>query len=115
MSHDSRTLWFNPEKKCWEWQETRTETRQTDRQPSKPKRWISPNHAKSVSQSYARAHVRGPLTDKKITKYEKLGRYTAEYREARRKAMKEKQQGPRLRREGGCVEVEPGRWIYSPL
>lgn len=111
MSTESRTLWFNPHRKCWEWQETRTETRQHERPPKKPKRWTHPNHNKSVSQSYARAHVRGPLTDKKIAKYAKKGLYSAVVKQAR----KELAQKVQAARQGGFVEVSPGRMIYSPL
>lgn len=77
------------------------------------KRWISPFHARGTgTATFSRAHIRGPLTDRKIEKYRKLGRYSAEYREARREAMSKRHT---IKRRGAFVEVEPGRLIYSPL
>lgn len=75
-------------------------------------RWTSPFHGNLRSVNFSRSHISGPLTDRKIEKYRKLGRYTAEYREARRVAMEKKGM---LKRMGGFIELEPGRFIYSPL
>jgi hypothetical protein len=74
-------------------------------------RWIHPCHAQALrGQNLLRFSVLGPLTDKAIEKYRQQGRYSAEYREARRTSMQNK----RVRRHGAFVEVD-GRMIYSPL
>lgn len=54
--------------------------------------------------------IRGPLTDKKIARYQKRGFYTAEFKEERRKYAAQK----RVKRRGNFIENE-GRLIYSPL
>lgn len=59
------------------------------------------------SWNTTRMLVRGPLTDRKIAKYAKLGWYSAEYREKRRAKM-DKRPHKNFR------EVE-GRLIYSPV
>lgn len=55
------------------------------------------------------AILRGPLTDRKITRYAKQGFYSEEFREFRRKTMQKKS-----RRQGNFVQTD-GRFIYSPL
>ena len=54
--------------------------------------------------------MRGPLTDRKIAKYQKLGYYSAEFREARKELQARKR-----KRKGNFVESEDGRLVYSPL
>lgn len=53
---------------------------------------------------------RGPLTDKKIEKYRKLGYYSNEFRQARKDLMKRKQE----KREGNFRVEKDGRMIYDP-
>ena len=54
--------------------------------------------------------ILGPLTDKKIAKYQKLGYYSAEFKEARKELQARKR-----KRKGNFVESEDGRLVYSPL
>jgi len=57
-----------------------------------------------------RVMMRGPLSDKKISRYAKEGFYSAEYRQARRERMAQKAN----KRRGNFVEVE-GRMVFSPV
>lgn len=58
-----------------------------------------------------KAIMRGPLTDKRLARYIKLGYYTPEAQLARR----EWRQKAKTRRRGDFVEMEDGRLVYSPL
>lgn len=55
--------------------------------------------------------VRGPLTDRKIARYIKLGFYSSEFRAARKVIQARKVR----KRSGNLVYAEDGRAIYSPL
>jgi len=55
---------------------------------------------------------RGPLTDKKIAKYDKAGWFSAEFKEARKRLMVKKQSA-RARRDGN-FDIVDGRMIYRP-
>jgi hypothetical protein len=61
--------------------------------------------------------LRGMLTDRKIAKYKAAGFYTAEYREARKKAMAKKafayNAAKTFERKGNFTEIA-GRLIYTP-
>ncbi len=57
--------------------------------------------------------IRGPLTDKKIAKYQKQGWYSEAFKEARRELMNKKRSG-KLRREGSFVR-DGDRMLYNPL
>jgi hypothetical protein len=52
----------------------------------------------------------GPLTDKKIAKYQALGYYSEEFREARRKLASIR----KAKRQGNFTQIGD-RLIYSPL
>jgi len=54
---------------------------------------------------------RGKLTDRKIAQYEKLGYYSAEFRQARRDLQERKR---KRRREGSFDVTDDGRMIYNP-
>ncbi len=58
-----------------------------------------------------KAIMRGPLTDKRLDRYTKLGYYTPEARQARSEWRKK----ATIRRRGNCIEMEDGRLVYSPL
>lgn len=60
----------------------------------------------------ARLMRRRPLTDKQIRKYEALGYYSSEFRDARR-ALQDRKSASRARREGNFDLVD-GRMIYNP-
>ena len=52
--------------------------------------------------------ARGPLTDKQIDRYAKVGWYSAEFKKARLEIMKAKE-----RRDGNFL-LQDGRMIFSP-
>lgn len=58
--------------------------------------------------------IRGPLTDRKIKKYEKEGWYSSEFRELRRKKMAHKKWVYHNERIGNFFECD-GRLIYNPI
>lgn len=62
------------------------------------------------SWNEAKLTGKGPLTDRKIDSYIKLGRYSAEYRQKRKELMEKK----KLNRKGNFVERD-GRLVYCPL
>lgn len=57
---------------------------------------------------------RRALTDRKIAKYESLGYYSAEYRQARRDLQARKRAGAASRRSGNFDVADDGRLIYRP-
>ena len=57
--------------------------------------------------------IRGPLTDRKIKKYEAQGWYSAEFKQARKAKMENKRIKTHLRRVSNFFEHD-GRLIYSP-
>lgn len=61
--------------------------------------------------------VRGPLTDKLIAKYRKMGYYSSSFRAARRELWKSKLKkiSPQENREGNFLISQDGSRIYSPL
>lgn len=56
--------------------------------------------------------VRGPLTDRKIEQYRKMGFYSNEWRTARKEFWKNRE--TRKRVHSNFVQAEDGRLIYSP-
>lgn len=58
--------------------------------------------------------MRGMLTDKQITKYIEQGYYSAEFKDARRQYMENKQKKREAKRAGNFMTSE-GRMIYSPV
>jgi hypothetical protein len=58
--------------------------------------------------------IRGPLTDRKIKKYEQQGWYSAEFKKARREKMEKKRIENHVRRVSNFFETD-GRLIYSPF
>lgn len=77
-------------------------------------RWTHPGHYTAGSWKPERLMVGSILTDKKIAKYQKLGFYSQEYRDARRDQMIKKGLIRPSKREGSFLEHD-GRMIYSPL
>ncbi len=65
------------------------------------------------SWNEARLLCRGPLTDKKIARYEKSGHYAPELKEAR-KTLANMRAKRRQKRLGNFDEID-GRMIYRPL
>lgn len=62
--------------------------------------------ARYPRESMRGLHMAGKLTDAKIARYKRLGYYSEEFREERRKRMN--------KRKGNWIEQENGRIIYSP-
>lgn len=60
--------------------------------------------------------MRGPLTDKQIERYRKMGFYSAEFKQARKELqdMRKRRRDER-RRDGNFVKDGEGRMIYAPL
>lgn len=56
----------------------------------------------------ARLTLRGPLTDRKIERYQRQGWYSAEFKKARRDRQAVQ------RREGNWLHTTDGRMVYSP-
>jgi hypothetical protein len=68
--------------------------------------------------SEARLMRRKPLTDRKIAKYEALGYYSPEYRQARKDLIErkaDKREARRKAREGNFDIAGDGRLIYRPI
>jgi len=67
-------------------------------------------------QRWPENRVRGPLTDRKIEQYRKLGYYSESFREARHDLMemKKARRTAREERDGNFLKVD-GRLVYSPL
>jgi hypothetical protein len=57
--------------------------------------------------------LKGPLTDKAIEKYKKLGYYSKEMRDARRE-LQARKAAKRMKREGNFLVANDGRLIFSP-
>lgn len=57
---------------------------------------------------------RGPLTDRKLAKYEKLGWFSPEFKKARKEAMDKKSFKKEMNRACGPFFEREGRLIYSP-
>jgi hypothetical protein len=78
-------------------------------------RWIHPNHRKVKSCGAFDNVVGKPLTDKVIKKYQDLGWYSADQKNARRERA-EKRTKEQLRRtnKSGNFHLVDGRLIYSP-
>lgn len=59
----------------------------------------------------------GPLTDKQIEKYRKLGYYSEAFKNARREYMEKKRNknGGKAKREGNFLIYNDGRKVYAPL
>lgn len=57
--------------------------------------------------------LKGPLTDRKIQKYQKEGWYSPEMKQKRRERQ-EKKAARRARREGNFIVDKMGSAIYSP-
>lgn len=70
-------------------------------------------HARYGNPNLAqRAILRGPLTDKKLDRYIRMGYYSAAARQARKEW---RQRALRVKRQGKFLEMEDGRLVFSPL
>ncbi len=63
----------------------------------------------------ARLLMRGRLTDKLISKYQRKGYYSHEFKEARRELMAKKKARRDAVRSGNFLTTSDGRLVYSPL
>lgn len=73
------------------------------------------DHRQPIRSGWREDHLllRGPLTDKKIERYRRRGRYSPEFARARRDLIARKK-AKAQKRDGNFI-VRDGRMIYSPV
>jgi len=59
--------------------------------------------------------VCGPLTDKKIARYERAGFYSVEFRTARKELWERRAAKRQSKRDGNWLLFADGRKVYSPV